>query len=405
VLDTQGHHQFLEVWAKIPEFEQQSGIKVNLVKAATTTDLEQKALTDLSLSTSTYDVLTLPDLTTGSAAPKVASLEPFIKKSGMTVDAFQAQYPEWATKADTFDGQVKFTPFYSGGVAVAYRKKLFDDPANKTAFQSQFGYPLPTPPTTPQQFQDVAKFFTRSGHYGLVLPGTDTSDTIVEETMWRAGLPFTDQQGYSLWGSHYPQNQAIATHAAQFLQDLVHKYKVVPPSFTGMDTTGAGTYFTTNCDTAMYMDLLYLTWSTVGTSEAKCGPLDSFALPSFASGGGSRTSYWMYAIPAASHHQDAAWKYIQWISSVENVVLAATGPNGTFVPTNLTAAAQTVAKGSVPAGVAEAVKQGLAYPVLTFTPAQYVPFDDYVDKLLHGAISGADFVTQSGNAIDKARTG
>src|SRR5215469_13236106 len=196
VLDTQGHHQFLQVWANIPAFEKQTGITVNLVKAATTTDLEQKALQALLLPNSPYDVMTLPDTTTGAAALHMTSLEPYITQSGSTVAAFQAQFPEWVRKADTFGGQVRYASFYAGAVAVVYRKSLFEDPANKAAFQQQFGYALPEPPTTPQQLLDEAKFFTRNGQYGLVFPASgDTGATIFEEIMWRAGLPFTDSNG------------------------------------------------------------------------------------------------------------------------------------------------------------------------------------------------------------------
>ena len=40
----------------------------------------------------------------------------------------------------------------------------------KSAFKAKYGYDL-KPPTTWQQYSDVAAFFTKGGMYGAPLPG------------------------------------------------------------------------------------------------------------------------------------------------------------------------------------------------------------------------------------------
>ena len=403
VLEDGGHDQYLQVFAKLPQFEKQYGVHVNLVREADYTTLVQKEIEAVRLGTSPYDVMTVPDTTTGSIASGLTPLAPFITQSGQTVAQFQAQYPQWVRTADTFNDQLLYYSFYAGAFAVLYRKSLFDNPANEAAFKQRFGYTLPNPPTTPSQLQDLALFFTKPGRYGIVFPAADDEgETLLRELMSREALTFTDAKGYAMWDSHYPRNRAAAQNAMTYIQDLIWKYHVAPRAVTGMETTGAGAYFA-QCSAAMYFDLVYLTYSTALASQPKCGSIGSFPFPNFRPGGGSTVSYWMYGIPKTSAHKQAAWDYIRWISSPSNVELAAEGPNGTFVPTNKSIAAAVAQHGSIPTGVAAAVQQGLAYPITPENSAQIVVWTTLGEKLFGDSITPSQFIKQSAQAIDSAR--
>ncbi|WP_258368927.1 sugar ABC transporter substrate-binding protein [Curtobacterium sp. MCPF17_046] len=61
-------------------------------------------------------------------------------------------------------------PAWTNTEILYYRKDLLDDPANKTAFKEKYGYDL-KPPTTWEQYQDEAEFFTKDGMYGTATKG------------------------------------------------------------------------------------------------------------------------------------------------------------------------------------------------------------------------------------------
>jgi multiple sugar transport system substrate-binding protein len=61
-------------------------------------------------------------------------------------------------------------PAFANSEILYYRTDLFNDAANQAAFKAKYGYDL-KPPTTWQQYSDVAAFFTKDGMYGAPLPG------------------------------------------------------------------------------------------------------------------------------------------------------------------------------------------------------------------------------------------
>src|SRR5262249_12418519 len=84
------------------------------------------------------------------------------------------------------------------GLGFAYRKDLFEDPAEKGAFRERYGYEL-APPKTWEQFRDVAQFFTRpeKGLYGAALyyAGLDGYDDVTmafDQILWSFGGQWSD---------------------------------------------------------------------------------------------------------------------------------------------------------------------------------------------------------------------
>ena len=172
VMVSSGHQQFNPVWdTELPKWEKETGIKVELDKV-NTTDISSAFLRDATVGGCTIDNVEMLDGGTASAAPKMADLGEFLKAEGSSTDELLKNQVDWAKKAYVFDGKLKFYPFYSGAKGVAYRKTWFQDPANQQAFESQFGYKLPDPPTTAQQVKDVATFFSQGDTKGIVFSGS-----------------------------------------------------------------------------------------------------------------------------------------------------------------------------------------------------------------------------------------
>jgi multiple sugar transport system substrate-binding protein len=73
----------------------------------------------------------------------------------------------------------------------AYRKDLFDDPANKSAFQARYKRPL-APPKTWAEFRDVAEFFTQPNKklHGTALFFSKNYDGVTmgfDQVLWAYG--------------------------------------------------------------------------------------------------------------------------------------------------------------------------------------------------------------------------
>lgn len=404
VMTSAGHQQYNPVWNKLSEFQAQTGIHVQLDKVPTV-NVEGNFLRASRLGTCTYDAVEMLDGGMAASAPFMANLGPYITNSGTTLSAFEQGYVPWSIKSTTYGGQLKYYPFYSGAKAIAYRKDLFNNPKNQAAFKKEFGYALPIPPTTPQQLVDVAKFFTRNGMYGIVFSGTgDNGETTMADQIFRSGIDgYTGPKNNSLWGPDYTQNQKKVATAAQFLQDLIYKYKVAPKDLTGMSTGDTVAFYDAG-KAAMLYDTFYLAWSQMTSPNvvSQIGPSGSFEPPSFAPGAGGIPFWWGFGIPKCSTHKEAAWKFLQWFMEPSNIKLDLTKGQGVFVPTNKSLLSWAVDQKILPAGTADAVRHAQAYTINKATGQARKSVNlPLVEKLLADQLTGTQYAKESGDQIQK----
>jgi multiple sugar transport system substrate-binding protein len=123
-------------------------------------------------------------------------------------------------------------PCESDAIGFAYRKDLFEDPKEKSAFQAKYGYEL-APPKTWSQLRDIAEFFTRPNAqdpekslYGAALyysKGYDGAAMGFEEVLWCFGGAWADPETGDPMGVI---NSEKAVQALQFYIDLL---KFCPP--------------------------------------------------------------------------------------------------------------------------------------------------------------------------------
>lgn len=404
VLVSSGHQQFNPVWERLDDFEAESGIHVELDKV-NTVDVESKALQDLRLGGCTYDNLEILDGAMANIAPLMANLEPFIEKGGTDVAAFKDQFASWSVNAATFEGKLKYHPFYSGAKAIAYRKDLFEDPENQAQFKERFGYEFPLPPKTPKELLDLAAFFTRGDMWGLVFSGAgDSAETTFADLAFRAGIDgYTDHNNNAMWGPKNPDNQAPVITAARYLQDLVRKHKVAPPEVTGMGTGEAVSFYSAG-NAAMVYDTIYLSWAEFNADNviSVIGESGSFEPPSFKAGEGGIPFWWARGIPECSDNKEAAWKFMQWVMSDENLKLALTEGLGVFVPTNKDMLQWSVEQGVLPKGVADAVTSAKVYTITPSTgqirKSLVLP---EVEKLLQNALTPEEFAEVTGEIVQE----
>lgn len=144
-------------------------------------------------------------------------LTDFLVSSGIAdtvTDATRTYYAEYPTGSGVYWAY----PTEGDATGWAYRKDLFETPAEKAAFQAQYGYPLAVPQTY-EQLRDIAKFFNRptQGLNGLAIYTQKDYDAI---TMGVENLLFS-------WGGRWqaPDNTVLGVVNSPDAVEAVAFYK------------------------------------------------------------------------------------------------------------------------------------------------------------------------------------
>jgi multiple sugar transport system substrate-binding protein len=125
-------------------------------------------------------------------------------------------YGEYPTGSKTYWG----FPTEGDADGWAYRKDLFEDPAEMAAFEAEYGYPLDIPETY-EQLYDIANFFTRpeDNLYGAGIYTQADYDALtmgVENALFSWGANWQDENNNVLGIVNSPE----AIEAVQFYRDL-----------------------------------------------------------------------------------------------------------------------------------------------------------------------------------------
>ncbi len=171
------------VKALIPEFEEETGIKV-VFEDLPSSNLTEKIAMNLVGKTGTYDLVAIDE----PFMPKFAEYfvpytewsEPKVLDKKIDLDELVEAAVQGATWKDTVYG----LPVNGNIYMMIYRKDLFENPTHQQAFKEKYGYDLKQPETL-EQLLDVSEYFYQpeNGLYGWG-PFTLTSEGVTVETMW-----------------------------------------------------------------------------------------------------------------------------------------------------------------------------------------------------------------------------
>ncbi|MBV9228953.1 MAG: extracellular solute-binding protein, partial [Chloroflexi bacterium] len=165
--------------------------------------------------------------------------------SGMMRDAPIPDYPQgWSPELMHFQrfGESIFgIPYHDGPECFIYRRDLFENAHEQTAFVQSFGYPLAVPRTW-AQFYDIARFFTRPEQdlYGTVFAGyPDGHNTVYDFCLqlWSRGGELTDSSGIITLDT--PQ----AREALDFYRHIVKDRTATYPDPQTIDSVKSGEIF------------------------------------------------------------------------------------------------------------------------------------------------------------------
>jgi ABC-type glycerol-3-phosphate transport system substrate-binding protein len=283
---------------KIAEaFKRQKGREVTFVELPYD-GLFNRLNSELSSGSVSFDIAALDAIWLSTFAGALQPLDDMFT-SQVKADLFPALVSEAQVK-----GKYVGMPVWTNAEILFYRKDLFEDPNEQAAFRQRFGYPL-APPTTWQQFQDTAVFFTR----GTDLYGTDVKGAV--ETEWlahvlQAGAPgvVLDADGKVI----IDDEQHLA--ALTFYSDLNNTLKVAPPGAAQLDWAGAQNLFNQG-KTAMLRFWAHA-YPLIPKDSPVHGKVGVAPMIAGSAGIGAIPGPWYLGIPTSGAQKDLAAEFIQF---------------------------------------------------------------------------------------------
>lgn len=201
-----------------------------------------------------------------------------------------------------YEGKLWGLPCMSDALGFAYRKDLFENEANKTAFKAKYGRDLKTPETW-AEFRDVAEFFTKPAdkQYGAALFYSKMYDG--------AAMGFQPL----LWGWGGDWDRLDSPEALQALDFYVNLKKFTPPGSDNFYFDESLRSFQTGQTVMAECWFAFFPGLTDKTKNPHADNTGYFVIPAgpkgrFVSLGGQGIS-----ISSYSTQQDEAKKFIAWL--------------------------------------------------------------------------------------------
>jgi ABC-type glycerol-3-phosphate transport system substrate-binding protein len=215
-------------------YKKETGTTVTLVELPYA-GLYDRISTELKAGTPSFDVAALDAIWLTAFAPGLAPLDDLFTK-----DVQSDLFDGLVTEAQA-DGHFVGMPVWTNSEILFYRTDLFNDDKNKSDFQAKYGYPL-APPTTWEQYKDMAEFFTRDtdGDGAIDLYGTDVKGAV--ETEWLATVSQAGEKNMVLDASSGDVTIDDAAHK-EALDYYVSLLPYAPSGAAQLDWAGAQNLF------------------------------------------------------------------------------------------------------------------------------------------------------------------
>lgn len=283
-------------------FEEETGTKVTFVELPYD-GLYDRLSSELSSGNVSFDVAALDAIWLSAFADGLAPLD------DLFTDEVQGDlFPSLVTEAQVDDRFVGM-PAWTNAQVLFYREDLFSDPAQQQAFQAEYGYEL-APPTTWDQYLDVAAFFTQDtdGDGAVDLYGTDVKGAV--ETEW---LALVLQAG--------SEDMVLDADGNVIIDDAAHKAALdayVAPLKAGSAPAGASQVDWAEAQNLFYQGQTAMTrfWAHAYTQVPDDSPVASnvgvTTMPAGPGGAAAVPGAWYLSVPTATDKQDQAKQFVQF---------------------------------------------------------------------------------------------
>jgi multiple sugar transport system substrate-binding protein len=290
------------------------GTKVELISVGIH-ELYKSAITDGGLHDGRYDLALLVTdwLAEAQAVGALEDLHPWQKR--IPIHEWPQGWPRSLVQPLTFGDHLTSLPWHDGPECLVYRTDLFDDPGNRSSFRAQFFRDL-VPPTTWEEFEQTARFFTdsTSGCYGTVFAAfPDGHNTLYDFALqlWSRGGELTDSSGRPFLTT------PSVLSALEFYRRVVRDPALCHPKSPQLDSTQSGDVFLAG-EVAMMVN-----WFGFAARSGREGsPLaGKVAIAPIPTGYGARSVslsvFWALAMGRGSRCKELAWQFLRYVASPE----------------------------------------------------------------------------------------
>lgn len=305
----------------LPEFEEQTGIKVNIEALAEDLYFDRMELA-LRADQGVADVYFQPmDSTafTQWSADLITPLSPYLNDPTMTADDYDladfpagflsaTEYPPGSADAENYGIPVSFEAYI-----LFYNKDLVDQ------------YLAGEIPATMDGLVEAAKRVNEeagddvSGALMRGIRSDTTMDTVTGMVFNRWGTEEAPLP-YNLWfDGDWTNPRVVDERITQGLADYAGMMQAGPDNIQAIDWPDASLLFSQG-RAAFFIDAsLFGPGFEDESASAIAGKVGYAVLPPAAEGGESLTGHWMWGlgIPANAPNPEAAWYFIQWLTSKE----------------------------------------------------------------------------------------
>lgn len=284
-------------------FTEETGTEVTFVELPYD-GLYDRLSSELSSGNVSFDVAALDAIWLTAFADGVESLD------DLMTDEVQADlYPALLEEAQV-DGRFVGMPAWTNAEVLFYRTDLLEDPAEQEAFEAEYGYEL-APPTTWEEYRDVARFFTRDtdGDGATDLYGTDVKGAV--ETEWLATVLQAGAEGTVLDADgnviidDAAHKEALDFYVAPLLED-----EAVPSGAAQIDWAEAQNLFYQG-KTAMMRFWAHAFPQTPEDSPV-FGNVGVVPMPAGPEGVAGIPGAWYLSVPTATDNTEAAMDFVQF---------------------------------------------------------------------------------------------
>lgn len=214
-----------------------------------------------------------------------------------------------------FADKLSSIPWHDGPECLVYRADLFADPERRAAFRARHGREL-APPTTWQQFEETARFFTdpAAGFHGTVFAAfPDGHNTLYDFALqlWSRGGELLDSAGVPQLTSP----QAIAS--LDFYRRILGDASLCHPRSPKLDSTQSGDLFLDG-EVAMMANWFGFAARACRAGSPLAGKVAIAPVP--AEEGCPHVSlsvFWALAMGTGSHVKDLAWEFLRFVAAPE----------------------------------------------------------------------------------------
>jgi multiple sugar transport system substrate-binding protein len=284
-------------------YEAETGTSVTFVELPYDS-LYDRLNTELSSGNVSYDVAALDAIWLSAFGAGMAPLD------DMFTDAVKEDlFPSLIEEAQV-DGHFIGMPAWTNAQILYYRADLFSDPEQQAAFSAEHGREL-TPPTTWDEYLEVAEFFTQDtdGDGTVDLHGTDVKGAV--ETEW---LSLVLQAG--------AENMVLDDAGNVIIDDAHHKAALdayVAPIDAGIAPAGASQMDWATAQNLFNQGQLAMTrfwahaYAQVPEDSPAYGNVGVTTMPAGPGGEAAIPGAWYLSVPKSAANSDAATEFVQYV--------------------------------------------------------------------------------------------